>query len=257
MNTEQEQYSIKLKELIAQGYKIFSVYSLDKTEALDACMCGGCSFEEDHIYLKNTPLQRIEIGIFNNYVNAAYSNQTPLCEFKYFLPLFLDFLVQGTNNFLSENYFFQRISAYSLGGWTIGELTFLQQFAETYIHYHLYQEENAEFKYIEIFLDMFQSYLFDTEKLSNLCLNHPSAYSLIDYATQKVNSGYDEYEQADELSLTSERVRKILLHWNNDQTIRQHFIDCYNAFKHQGYTFDQGNANWVRIWIEGIEQGIY
>ena len=39
MNTEQEQYSIKLKELIAQGYKIFSVYSLDKTEALDACMC--------------------------------------------------------------------------------------------------------------------------------------------------------------------------------------------------------------------------
>ena len=104
---------------------------------------------------------------------------------------------------------------------------------------------------------MFQSYLFDTEKLSNLCLNHPSAYSLIDNATQKVNSGYDEYEQADELSLTSERVRKILLHWNNDQTIRQHFIDCYNAFKHQGYTFDQGNANWVRIWIEGIEQGIY
>ena len=106
---------------------------------------------EDHIYLKNTPLQRIEIGIFNNYVNATYSNQTPLCEFKYFLPLFLDFLVQGTNNFLSENYFFQRISAYSLGDWTIGELTFLQQFAETYIHYHLYQEENAEFKYIEIF----------------------------------------------------------------------------------------------------------
>lgn len=255
MKIIQEQYYTELRKLIEIGYEIFHEYQLDQSNHLDACLCGGCTIEEDHDYLIHTPRKNIEITIFKRYVNVAYSDgKTPLNEFKYFLPLFLDFMVQGNTSWLSEDYFFKRVNSYSKKDWTQQELEFLQRFAESYLNYHLCDEGNVEFQPIERFLEMFQSYLFDTESLAKLCLNHPSAYCLIDYATQTVNHGYDEYEQEDEFDLTTERVRQILVNWKYSPNIKQHFIKKYQEFKRLGYLFNDGNAQWVNTWISQIEE---
>lgn len=247
----------KLKKLIDLGYQLFSSYQLNPDHMLDACRCGGCTSDDDHHYLIQIALKNIELDVFKFYVNASYSaGETPLNEFKYFLPLFLDFMVQGEHPFLSENYFFQRIASYTQQDWTAEELSFLQQFAEAYLQHHLHDESNAELTYIVNYLEMFQSYLFNTEKLADLCLHHPSAYCLIDYATNIINHGYDDFENSDDDMYTA-RVKNILLPWKSSHDIRQHFIDQYHAFKHKGHRFDVGNANWVNDWITGVQQGKY
>lgn len=254
---EQQETAKQLEQLVKVGYQLFSYYSLDAENMLDACRCGGCTTDDDHHYLIHMALQNIDLSIFTFYVNAAYSEgKTPLNEFKYFLPLFLDFMVQGENPWLSVHYFFQRVSAYTAQDWTAEERLFLQQFAEMYLQHHLFEEENAEYTYIQDYLGIFQCYLFDTEKLATLCLNHPSAYCLIDYATNIVNNGYDDFEDPENEDHT-QRIKDILLPWKYDSHIRQHFLDQYAHFKVKGHLFNHGNANWVNHWMTGVQQGKY
>lgn len=253
MKVLQKQYFNVLRALVVEGYEIFSEYQLDTTKSLDACLCSGCTIKEDHDYLIHTELKNIDIEVFKHYVNAAYSEgKTPLKEFKYFLPLFIDFMVQGNQSWISEGYFFKRVNHYLRHDWTHQELVFLQQFAENYIYYHLYESGGAEFQTIEDFLDMFESYLFNTEKLAEKCLNHPSAFCLIDYATQIMNHGYDKFEQEDEFTLYSKRVGQILLNWKYDPEIKNHFIEKYKYFNQLGKIFDLGDEQLVREWIKQV-----
>ena len=246
-----------LKALISQAYSLFSVYHLNDAQDLDACRCPLCLSDEQHTHLKTTALAYIDHTIFMCYANlSTLQDQTPLNEFKYFLPLFLDLMIQNDNVWQLEGYFFQRMTSYTAEDWTVEELTFLQQFAEMYVQYALCDEDNVVFTPIERLLEQFHVDAFDTEKLAMLCLHHPSAYCLIDYATQIVNHGYDDFEDPED-DLYAERVKNILLPWKYDSAIRQHFIDQYHHFKAKGHLFDEGNANWVQEWIAGVQQGKY
>lgn len=257
MEKEQEEYQQKLESLVQKGYEIFSLYQPNPEEKLDACICNNCLSESEHQYLINNSLQNIEFRVFKHYVNAAYSEgKTPLNEFKYFLVLFLDFFVQGRDEWISEVYFFDRVKSYSRTDWTKQELEFLQEFAENYITHELLDENNAELNSIANYLDTFSSYLFDTEKLAELCISHPSAYCLIDYATHIVNGGYDDEERVEGEKLCSKRVGAILINWKYSHYIKKLFVDRYYEFKAKGHAFDYGNANWVHEWIKEIEANL-
>lgn len=235
------------------AYKLFDRGSISINQIHFCPICD--QYETNTLnYLLETPLKNIEYQVLlRRYGAGGCISIISLKEFKYFLPRFLDLLVEKQNEFLIDIFDMARNT--TLDEWTEEEVRFLNLFAKTYIQYILWHENDTYFKYIQDFLEMFQHVLFDTENLSQVCLNHPSSYSLIDYATQKLTGSYENYVEADKSEF--QRVKQIINDWNTSQNVRDFFIDRYYKLSEEGYTFVQGNANYVLEWKKSIDQGVY
>ncbi len=259
MRKEQEKYFKKLQCFVEQAYLLFSKYELP-SKNLDVCtFC--CTTKEGRDHLINTPIKNIEVWALQEYGTSSHSKQTPLNEFKYFLPKFLDFILQGEFIFIHQVHLFDRVADYAAQEWTDAEKEILQKFAEAYICYKLWFEDEIELHdEVATYLCMFQICLFNVDILEKFCLNHPSTFSLIDYATQIVSNGYNQFFYKENgrygYALTisfAERLRR----WKTDYSIQHHFITLYYSFIEKGYTFDQGNSIYVQQWIDGVERGEY
>ncbi|MGJ8757533.1 hypothetical protein ACSFV5_07805 [Acinetobacter sp. HC8-3S] len=253
MKAEQLKELDSLHLVVMDAYKLFDRGSISINQIH---LCPICDqYENDTLkYFVETPLKNIKYQVLlRRYGSGGCISNISLEEFKYFLPRFLDLLVEKNSNYHID--IFDIITNFGLDGWKQKEILFLNLFAQNYIQYILWNEEDTSIKYIQDILEMFQHELFETEILSKLCIEHPSSYSLIDYATQKVTGGYDDYLVENE-SLCH-RIKQIVSIWNADKNIRQYFIDRYYELKKKGYTFDRGNSNYVLEWKKGVDQGIY
>lgn len=253
MRTEQQKELDLLRLLVIDAYKLFDRGTISINQINICRICD--QYEMDTLkYLVETPLKNLKSKILlRRYGVGGCISNISLEEFKYFLPRFLDLLVEEHVNYHID--IFHMIEKSKVDDWGWQEVLFLNLFAQNYIQYSLWNEENTSLKYIQDFLEMFQYELFDTELLSKLCIEHPSSYSLIDYATQKITGGYDDYLAENELRC--HRVKQIVSIWNVDENIRQYFIDKYYELKKKGYTLDRGNSNYVLEWKKGVDQGIY
>lgn len=253
MRTEQQKKLDLLRLAVIDAYKLFDRGAISINQMHMCRICG--QYETDTLkYLVETPLKYLESKILlRRYGAGSRISNISLEEFKYFLPRFLDLLVEKNSNYQID--IFDMIKNFGLDGWKQKEILFLNLFAQNYIQYSLWNEEDTSIKYIQDFLEMFQHELFETEFLSKLCIEHPSSYSLIDYATQKITGGYDDYLAENETRC--HRIKQIVSIWNVDKNIRQYFIDRYYELKKKGYTFDRGNSNYVLEWKKGVDQGIY
>lgn len=136
-------YESKLKALVEEAYSLFSSYTIG--EKIEAC-CGHCMTMEDCELLLTLPLTQIDQRLISNYLNAAETiDQYAVSQqMKYFLPKFLDFLVQGIDLCHSNEIIFGKCYISHENSWTTEEIEFMQRFARCYFQMQLTKFEETE-----------------------------------------------------------------------------------------------------------------
>jgi hypothetical protein len=118
----------ELKEIILEGYKLFSGYKI--TDNLDVCPC--CVSEEEQAALIKTPLEKISLETLMVYNDSAKSEVIDLNEFKYFLPRLLELVAELKFPSHSVEITLSRIGYISQENWSETEMVFLRRFMESF-----------------------------------------------------------------------------------------------------------------------------
>ncbi len=118
----------ELKEIIIEGYELFSKYKI--TSNLDVCSC--CVSEEEQADLIKTPLEKISLKLLSVYNNSAMAEMINKNELKYFLPRILELIAEFKFPSHSVEITLNRIEYISSENWSIEEMIFLKRFMKSF-----------------------------------------------------------------------------------------------------------------------------
>jgi hypothetical protein len=147
----------ELKEIILEGYKLFSSYKI--TGKLDVCSC--CVSEEEQAELIKTPLEKVSLETLRVYNNSATAEVIDINEFKYFLPRILELIAELKSPSHSVEITLSRISYTSLENWSNAEVAFLRKFMESFFRECLTQYPFIGFENLCNVIIMFSKTNFD------------------------------------------------------------------------------------------------
>jgi hypothetical protein len=147
----------ELKEIILEGYKLFSNYKI--TSKLDVCPC--CVSEEEQAVLIKTPLENIPLEALSIYNNSATSEVININEFKYFLPRMLELIAELKFPSHSVEITLSRIGYTSLENWLEAEVVFLRKFMESFFVECLIMYPFIDFENLCSVIIMFSKTNFD------------------------------------------------------------------------------------------------
>jgi hypothetical protein len=147
----------ELKEIVIEGYKLFSGYKI--TGNLDVCSC--CVSEEEQAELIKTPLERVSQEVLSVYNNSAMAEVININEFKYFLPRILELIAEFKFPSHSVEITLSRIGYISLENWSEEEVVFLRKFMESFFKECLLLYPFIDFENLCSVIIMFSKTNFD------------------------------------------------------------------------------------------------
>ena len=121
---------VKLDELIAEAYVLFSNYKLGNR--LNVCEC--CVSNSEAESLARTPLSMVSSELLQNsyYESADSDTEQELIEMKHFLPRVLSLMLNNEFPCHSNELIFSRINLKQSKRWKEEELEFLKKFSMLY-----------------------------------------------------------------------------------------------------------------------------